>query len=146
MKSDAIKKGVQNAPHRAMFYATGVTKEEMDKPFIGIASSYNDIIPGHVDMRQLERFIEKGIHSGGGWPLIFGVPGICDGIAMGHDGMHYSLPSIITGQIFIVMDRALGQQPFSAERPISIHELIHQNLRGKDSRYRHVVCFSNGSP
>ncbi|MEA1924600.1 MAG: dihydroxy-acid dehydratase [Candidatus Altiarchaeota archaeon] len=93
MKSDEIKKGVENAPHRAMFYATGITREEMDKPFIGVASSFNDIIPGHVDMRIIERFIEKGVHAGGGWPLIFGVPGICDGIAMGHEGMHYSLPS-----------------------------------------------------
>ncbi len=93
MKSDKIKKGVENAPHRAMFYATGMTEEEMSKPFIGLASSFNDIIPGHVDMRTLERFIEKGVHSGGGWPLIFGVPGICDGIAMGHEGMKYSLPS-----------------------------------------------------
>ncbi len=93
MKSDKIKKGVENAPHRAMFYATGITKEEMDKPFIGVASSFNDIIPGHVDMRILERFIEKGVHAGGGWPLLFGVPGICDGIAMGHEGMRYSLPS-----------------------------------------------------
>jgi len=93
MRSDKIKKGVENAPHRAMFYATGITKEEMDKPFIGVASSYNDIIPGHVDMRILERFIEKGVHAGGGWPFIFGVPGICDGIAMGHEGMRYSLPS-----------------------------------------------------
>ncbi|OYT26156.1 MAG: dihydroxy-acid dehydratase [Candidatus Altiarchaeales archaeon ex4484_96] len=93
MKSDKIKTGVDNAPHKAMFYATGITKEEMNKPFIGVASSYNDIIPGHVDMRIIERFIEKGVHAGGGWPLIFGVPGICDGIAMGHEGMYYSLPS-----------------------------------------------------
>ncbi|OYT53285.1 MAG: dihydroxy-acid dehydratase [Candidatus Altiarchaeales archaeon ex4484_2] len=93
MKSDEIKKGVENAPHRAMFYATGITKEEMNKPFIGVASSFNDIIPGHVDMRIMERFIEKGVHAGGGWPLLFGVPGICDGIAMGHEGMKYSLPS-----------------------------------------------------
>lgn len=93
MRSDKIKKGVENAPHRAMFYATGMTVEEMDKPFIGVASSFSDIIPGHVDMRTLERFIEKGVHVGGGWPMIFGVPGICDGIAMGHGGMRYSLPS-----------------------------------------------------
>jgi len=65
----------------------------MDRPFIGIASSFTDLVPGHVDMRQLERFIEKGIHSGGGYAFIFGVPAICDGITMGHAGMHYSLPS-----------------------------------------------------
>jgi dihydroxy-acid dehydratase len=60
---------------------------------IGIATSFTDLIPGHIGMRDLERFIEKGVHTGGGWPLFFGVPGICDGIAMGHLGMHYSLPS-----------------------------------------------------
>jgi dihydroxy-acid dehydratase len=65
----------------------------MNKPFIGVASSFTDIIPGHIGMRDLERFIEKGIHAGGGYPFFFGIPGICDGIAMGHSGMHYSLPS-----------------------------------------------------
>jgi dihydroxy-acid dehydratase len=65
----------------------------MKKPFIGLASSFTDIIPGHIGMRDLERFIEKGIHTAGGYPFIFGIPGICDGIAMGHSGMHYSLPS-----------------------------------------------------
>jgi dihydroxy-acid dehydratase len=60
---------------------------------IGIATSFTDLIPGHIGMRDLERFIEKGVHTGGGWPLFFGLPGICDGIAMGHMGMHYSLPS-----------------------------------------------------
>jgi dihydroxy-acid dehydratase len=65
----------------------------MGKPFIGVATSFTDIIPGHTGMRDLERFIEKGVHSGGGYPFFFGIPGICDGIAMGHRGMHYSLPS-----------------------------------------------------
>ncbi len=80
-------------PHRSLLYATGIPKSEMDKPFIGVATSFTDIIPGHTGMRDLERFIEKGIHSGGGYPFFFGIPGICDGIAMGHRGMHYSLPS-----------------------------------------------------
>jgi dihydroxy-acid dehydratase len=72
---------------------TGLPQSEMDKPFIGVATSFTDLIPGHVGMRDLERFIEKGIHTGGGYALFFGIPGICDGIAMGHKGMHYSLPS-----------------------------------------------------
>ncbi|MEO5359639.1 MAG: dihydroxy-acid dehydratase [Nitrospirota bacterium] len=93
MRSDKIKKGVDRAPHRALLYATGIPKTEMNKPFIGVASSFTDVIPGHVGMRELERFIEKGVHTGGGYPFFFGVPGICDGIAMGHSGMHYSLPS-----------------------------------------------------
>ncbi len=93
MKSDVIKKGVERLPHRALLYATGIPRTEINKPFIGVASSFTDIIPGHIGMRDLERFIEKGVHAGGGYPFFFGVPGICDGIAMGHKGMHYSLPS-----------------------------------------------------
>ena len=93
MKSDVIKKGVEKLPHRALLYATGIPRTEINKPFIGVATSFTDIIPGHIGMRDLERFIEKGIHTGGGYPFYFGVPGICDGIAMGHRGMHYSLPS-----------------------------------------------------
>ncbi|MEJ2324001.1 MAG: dihydroxy-acid dehydratase [Nitrospirota bacterium] len=93
MRSSAIKKGIERVPHRALLYATGIPRSEMGKPFVGIASSFTDIIPGHIGMRDLERFIEKGVHTGGGYPFLFGVPGICDGIAMGHKGMHYSLPS-----------------------------------------------------
>lgn len=93
MKSDNVKKGINRAPHRALLYATGVSKEGIKRPFIGIASSFTDLVPGHINMRELERSIEKGIHSGGGQSFIFGIPAICDGIAMGHSGMKYSLPS-----------------------------------------------------
>jgi len=93
LRSRSIKKGVERVPHRALLYATGVPRSEMQKPFIGVFSSFTDIIPGHIGMRDLERFIEKGIHTAGGYPFLFGIPGICDGIAMGHRGMHYSLPS-----------------------------------------------------
>lgn len=92
-RSDRIKKGLERVPHRALLYATGIPKGEMKKPFIGVATSFSDLIPGHIGMRDLERFIEKGVHTGGGYPMLFGLPGICDGIAMGHKGMHYSLPS-----------------------------------------------------
>jgi dihydroxy-acid dehydratase len=92
MRSNLIKKGLERLPHRALLYATGIPRTEIDKPFIGIATSFTDIIPGHIGMRDLERFIEKGVHAGGGYPFFFGIPGICDGIAMGHMGMHYSLP------------------------------------------------------
>ncbi len=93
MKSDNIKKGIARTPHRALLMATGVSKRNMDAPFIGIASSFSDLVPGHIGMRDLERQIEKGIHSAGGQAFVFGVPAICDGIAMGHSGMRYSLPS-----------------------------------------------------
>jgi dihydroxy-acid dehydratase len=93
MRSDLITKGLERTPHRALLKGAGVPQSEMDKPFIGVATSFTDLIPGHVGMRDLERFIEKGIHSGGGYAFFFGIPGVCDGIAMGHKGMHYSLPT-----------------------------------------------------
>lgn len=93
MRSDMIKKGLERTPHRALLKGTGVPQSAMEKPFIGVATSFTDLIPGHVGMRDLERFIEKGVHSGGGYSFFFGIPGVCDGMAMGHKGMHYSLPT-----------------------------------------------------
>lgn len=93
MRSDLIKQGLERVPHRAMLHALGVTRDALRKPFIGVATSFSDLIPGHMGMRDLERFIEKGVHSGGGYSFFFGIPAVCDGIAMGHGGMHYSLPS-----------------------------------------------------
>jgi dihydroxy-acid dehydratase len=93
MRSDQAKKGVERMPNRSLMYATGLHASHMGRPFIGIASSFTDLIPGHTNMRTLERYAERGIENAGGTPFIFGVPGICDGIAMGHAGMKYSLPS-----------------------------------------------------
>ncbi|MFH1245113.1 MAG: dihydroxy-acid dehydratase [Candidatus Omnitrophota bacterium] len=93
MRSDKIKKGLERTGNRALLYATGLDKSQMSKPFIGVATSFSDLIPGHIGMHRLERFIERGICAGGGVPFFFGVPGICDGIAMGHSGMKYSLAS-----------------------------------------------------
>ncbi|GAW66819.1 dihydroxy-acid dehydratase [Geoanaerobacter pelophilus] len=84
---------MERTPHRALLKGTGLPQSEMGKPFIGIATSFTDLIPGHVGMRDLERFIEKGVHTGGGYSFFFGIPGVCDGISMGHKGMHYSLPT-----------------------------------------------------
>ena len=92
MRSDRTKKGLERMPHRALYCAAGVPQEAMGKPFIGLATSYTDLVPGHVGMRALERAVENGVHAGGGYPFLFGVPAVCDGIAMGHRGMHYSLP------------------------------------------------------
>ena len=80
-------------PNRALLYATGLHSSHMDRPFIGIASSFTDAVPGHTNMRVLERYIERGVENANGTPFIFGVPALCDGIAMGHSGMSYSLPS-----------------------------------------------------
>jgi len=93
MRSDKVKKGIERMPNRALLYGTGLSSEHFKNPFIGIASSFTDLIPGHINMRDLERYIERGVESAGGTPFIFGVPGICDGVAMGHSGMKYSLPS-----------------------------------------------------
>ncbi|MFW6188949.1 MAG: dihydroxy-acid dehydratase [Planctomycetota bacterium] len=93
MRSEKVTRGIERMPNRALLHATGVTPEQMDKPFIGLCSSFTDLVPGHIGMRELERKIEWGVCSGGGVPFLFSVPGICDGIAMGHSGMHYSLPS-----------------------------------------------------
>jgi dihydroxy-acid dehydratase len=93
MQSDKVKKGVERTPNRALLYALGLSPQDLNKPFIGIATSFTDLVPGHMGMRLLERAIENGVYAGGGIPFLFGVPAICDGIAMGHIGMHYSLPS-----------------------------------------------------
>jgi len=93
MRSDQIKKGVIRAPNRSLLYSTGMSPKDLDKPFVGIVSSFTDLVPGHITMRDLERYIERGIAAGGGVPFIFSAPAVCDGIAMGHSGMYYSLGS-----------------------------------------------------
>ncbi|MDP2983307.1 MAG: dihydroxy-acid dehydratase [Candidatus Latescibacter sp.] len=91
MRSSDITKGYEKAASRSLLYATGIDPSQMGTPMVGIASSFTDLVPGHSGMRDLERFIEKGIHTGGGSAFIFGIPAVCDGIAMGHSGMKYSL-------------------------------------------------------
>jgi dihydroxy-acid dehydratase len=93
MRSDDVKKGYQRAPNRALLRSLGVTDREMGLPFIGIANAFNTIVPGHIHLRQLAERVREGVAAGGGVPFEFGVIGICDGIAMGHEGMRYSLPS-----------------------------------------------------
>ncbi|MDP8235612.1 MAG: dihydroxy-acid dehydratase [Candidatus Erginobacter occultus] len=92
-RSDATKIGLERAPHRCLMYATGVDPSDLKKPYIGVVSSFTDLIPGHVGMRDLERSIENGVYAAGGKPFLLTVPGICDGIAMGHPGMYCSLPT-----------------------------------------------------
>ncbi len=93
MRSDKAKKGLERMPNRALLYGTGLSPSHIKRPFVGIATSFTDLIPGHINMRTLERYIERGVENAGGTPFLFGVPGICDGIAMGHEGMKQSLPS-----------------------------------------------------
>ncbi|WP_062199027.1 dihydroxy-acid dehydratase [Massilibacterium senegalense] len=93
MRSDMIKKGVDRAPHRSLLYAAGVKPEDLDKPFIGVCNSYIDIIPGHVHLREFADVVKQAIREAGGVPFEFNTIGVDDGIAMGHIGMRYSLPS-----------------------------------------------------
>lgn len=93
MRSDAIKKGWERAPHRSLLRATGLSSEDFDRPFIGICNSFSEVIPGHVHLDKVARYIKKYVRKAGGVPMEFNTIGICDGIAMGHNGMKYSLPS-----------------------------------------------------
>ena len=91
MKSDAVKKGSQQAPHRSLFNALGMTKEEMERPLVGIVSSYNEIVPGHMNLDKIVAAVKQGVAMAGGTPVVFPTIAVCDGIAMGHIGMKYSL-------------------------------------------------------
>ena len=91
MKSDAIKHGAGNAPHRALYHALGMTKEELDRPLVGIVSSYNEIVPGHMNIDKITEAVRLGVAMAGGTPIVFPAIAVCDGIAMGHEGMKYSL-------------------------------------------------------
>lgn len=91
MKSDNVKKGMQQAPHRSLFNALGFTEEEMNKPMVGIVSSYNEIVPGHMNLDKITEAVKMGVAMAGGTPIVFPAIAVCDGIAMGHIGMKYSL-------------------------------------------------------
>lgn len=91
MNSDSVKTGIQQAPHRSLFNALGITKEELDRPLIGIVSSYNEIVPGHMNLDKIVDAVKMGVAMAGGTPIVFPAIAVCDGISMGHTGMKYSL-------------------------------------------------------
>jgi len=93
MKSDAVKKGIERAPHRSLLYALGCSPQDLDKPLIGIANSFTEVVPGHAHLRQLAEAVKEGVRAAGGVPFEFNTVAVCDGIAMNHAGMKYSLPS-----------------------------------------------------
>jgi dihydroxy-acid dehydratase len=93
MKSDAVKKGIERAPHRSLLYALGCTPRDISKPFVGIVNSFTDVVPGHVHLRGIAEAVREGVRAGGGVPFEFNTIAVCDGIAMNHAGMKYSLPS-----------------------------------------------------
>ncbi|MBP5271445.1 MAG: dihydroxy-acid dehydratase, partial [Clostridia bacterium] len=91
MIKDTIVDGFSNAPHRSLYNALGLTKEELSRPLIGIVSSYNEIVPGHMNLDKITEAVRVGVAMGGGTPIVFPAIAVCDGIAMGHEGMKYSL-------------------------------------------------------
>ena len=93
MRSDVMKKGIEKSPHRSLFKAMGYTDEEIARPLIGIVNSANEIIPGHIHLNQIARAVKAGVRMSGGTPMEFSTIGVCDGIAMNHEGMKYSLAS-----------------------------------------------------
>jgi dihydroxy-acid dehydratase len=93
MRSDAIKKGIERAPHRSLLYATGCSSTDWDKPFVGVINSFSKIVPGHVHLQSIAQAVNEGVYSGGGVPFECNTIAVCDGIAMNHAGMKYSLPS-----------------------------------------------------
>ena len=105
MKSDSVKRGIEKAPHRALFKSLGLDDDDIAKPLIGIANSYTNIVPGHIHLRTIGEAVKEGILSAGGTPFEFNTIAVCDGIAMGHEGMRYSLPSreIIADSVEIML-------------------------------------------
>ncbi|MCL0103314.1 dihydroxy-acid dehydratase [Dehalococcoidia bacterium] len=105
MRSDTLKKGLKRAPHRSLLKACGVMDEDMDKPFVAVVNSWTDIVPGHIHLRGLADAAKEGIREAGGLPFEFNTIAVCDGLAMGHDGMRYSLPSrdVIANSIEIMV-------------------------------------------
>jgi dihydroxy-acid dehydratase len=93
LRSDEIKRGIERAPHRALLKALALTDKDLDKPFIGIANSFTDLVPGHVHLNEIANAVKAGVEAAGGTPFEFNTIAVCDGLAMGHEGMRYSLPS-----------------------------------------------------
>ena len=93
MRSDAIRKGVERAPHRSLLKAMGYTNEEIRRPLIGIAHAHSEVVPGHIHLDKIVEAVKTGIRIAGGTPIAFGTIGVCDGLAMNHKGMKYSLAS-----------------------------------------------------
>ncbi len=106
MRSDGVKKGIERAPHRALLRAVGVCRDDFSKPFVGVVNSFNEVVPGHIHLRSIAEAVKTGIRSNGGVPFEFNTIGVCDGIAMNHPGMKYSLPSreLIADSIEIMVE------------------------------------------
>ena len=112
MRSERAKCGLERAPHRSLFKAMGYTDEELRRPLVGIANSFNEIIPGHIHLNELVKAVKDGVRMAGGVPVEFNTIGVCDGIAMGHLGMHYSRQSELIADSVEVMVRPTALMPW----------------------------------
>ena len=130
-ESDNIKTGTEKAPHRALLRSLGLNSDDFNKPFIGVANSYTNIVPGHVHLRNIGEAVKEGILAAGGIPFEFSTIAVCDGVAMGHMGMRYSLPSseIIADSVEIV-----------------IHSHSRDGVVGSKKGQNHPACHGSGTP
>jgi dihydroxy-acid dehydratase len=144
MNSDIVKKGMERAPHRSLMHATGLTDEDIKKPFIAVCNSFNEVIPGHVHLNQVGRIICEGIREAGGTPREFNVIGVCDGIAMGHAGMKYSLPSreLIADSV----ETMIGAHAFDAMICIPNCDKIVPGMLMAAARTNIPTIFASGGP
>ena len=144
MNSDIVKKGMERAPHRSLMHATGLTDEDIKKPFIAVCNSFNEVIPGHVHLNQVGRIICDAIREAGGTPREFNVIGVCDGIAMGHAGMKYSLPSreLIADSV----ETMIGAHAFDAMICIPNCDKIVPGMLMAAARTNIPTIFASGGP
>ena len=130
MRSDNVTKGVERAPNRSLFYALGYTKEELERPLIGVVCSYNEIVPGHMNLDKIAEAVKAGVRAAGGTPVEFPAIAVCDGIAMGHIGMKYSL---VTRDLDRRLHRGHGHGP-PVRRPGHDPQLRQERARPAHGR------------
>jgi dihydroxy-acid dehydratase len=144
MRSDRTKKGLERAPHRSLMRATGMTSEDIEKPFIAICNSFNEVIPGHAHLDQVGRLVKQAVREAGGTPIEFNMMGVCDGIAMGHAGMKYSLPS--RELIADAVETMIGAHAFDAMICIPNCDKIVPGMIMGAMRVNIPTIFASGGP
>jgi len=144
MRSDKIKKGLERAPHRSLMRATGMSSEDIQKPFIAICNAFNEVIPGHAHLDQVGQLVKKAVREAGGTPIEFNMIGVCDGIAMGHSGMKYSLPS--RELIADAVETMVGAHAFDAMICIPNCDKIVPGMMMGAMRVNIPTIFASGGP
>ncbi len=144
MRSDKVKKGFERAPHRSLMRATGMSTEDIQKPFIAICNAFNEVIPGHAHLDQVGQLVKKAVREAGGTPIEFNMIGVCDGIAMGHSGMKYSLPS--RELIADAVETMVGAHAFDAMICIPNCDKIVPGMMMGAMRVNIPTIFASGGP